>query len=455
MSADVASLQAPSEQGLLPYLSRRLPALYLAVSRAAAVALQFVLQLVVGNLAGPAGLGLLQLFHSWTCVLGEVLAQGLPAQTLRVTSVAWGSRNIAQCAFYLRQAVGRILKGCIILTAIVAVSLPLLHLLGSADTPWVPGLVILAVLVASPLFALLRLGSETLKAVDMPLQAITLESLLAPAVMLAVCLGCWAAGMPLLPAVLLVAGISGFIVVLLATARALKRRLASVPGASASGAAASRANRPSPYACGNASELRALWLNSLLSILFLQFPFLLLPWFAGTEEIGVFAVSYKLISVITTLLMLMTAVFGPAFARAAEHGDKGRLATLLVRTQCVSLAIFLPIAVAINLGAGQLGGIFNLGEGSLGPFLLALTAGQLINAATGLSGVLLNMAGAARRELWTLVLALAFAGGLAPFVGHLYGALGIAWLFSATLIVKNLASYFMAVGFLKHMEHTR
>ena len=53
------------------------PALVLIASRCVAVPLQMASQVAVGALAGPAGLGVLQLFTSWTCFVGEMLAQGL------------------------------------------------------------------------------------------------------------------------------------------------------------------------------------------------------------------------------------------------------------------------------------------------------------------------------------------------------------------------------------------
>jgi O-antigen/teichoic acid export membrane protein len=74
-------------------------------------------------------------------------------------------------------------------------------------------------------------------------------------------------------------------------------------------------------------------------------------------------------------------------------------------------------------------------------FLLILAAGHLVSALTGLSGMMLNMAGAARRELQSLLVAAALALIASPVVGSVFGAEGLAWLFSAALAAKSLISY--------------
>jgi O-antigen/teichoic acid export membrane protein len=192
-----------------------------------------------------------------------------------------------------------------------------------------------------------------------------------------------------------------------------------------------------------------LWANSILSIAFLHLPFLVLPWYADPAEIGIYAVAFKLVSIITTLLMLLAAVFGPAFAREAATGDAAAVRVLLRRTQWISTVIFLPFMSVLLLAAGPLATLFSLTDGVLLPYLAVLAVGHFVNAATGLSGVLLNMVGEARLELKTLVGSLLFALALAPLVGPLHGAMGLACLFSAALAAKNLASYGLASHFLK------
>jgi len=301
------------------------------------------------------------------------------------------------------------------------------------------GATLIAVVIAAPLFALLRLGAEALKSVDLPLPAVVLESLLAPGVVLLVCAGCWALDRPLDVPVLLLGGVAGYAVATVAVGFCLQARLAGHRPSS----------EPLPVA---GTQLGALWATSVFSIVFLHLPFMLLPLFASVSETGIFAVAYKLVNVITTLLLLFAAVFGPAFARAAAAGDVRGLMSLLWRTQYLSLAVFTPMVGILLLSADWLTELFSLPAGSMEPIMLALLAGQLVNAATGLPGVMLNMAGAAGRELATLLATLLLAGMAVPFVGAAFGAVGIAWLFSALLAFKNLVSYFAARHFLNELE---
>ncbi len=424
---------APSPQ----HMKRWLPAAAMAASRGAAVVLQFAMQVAVGALAGPAGLGLLQLFSSWTSIAGECLALGLPARSLRRVAVQW-QQGEDRGAATLRAAALQILCASVAVWLLCTAAIALLWWLGLTPAADV-GQVLLAVLLAAPLFALLRLGAEGLKACDSPLGAITLENLVAPGVIMVVCVVYWWRGEVLDGTALLLAGLAGIAVALFSVWRALQRRI------NLRCATQSREG-------GDRFELGALWANGVLTILFVQLPFVLLPWVATAEAIGEFAVAHKLVNVVTTLLILMAAVFGPAFARAAARGDARALRQLLYRTQQLSLLVFLPLAAGLLIFSEPLGALFSLPPASLSPLLLALVVGQLANAATGLPGVLLNMSGAAGRELRSLLLALATALVLSPWAGAALGALGIAWTFSAALIVKNLVSYMAARRYLSRLE---
>ncbi len=443
MQAETAVLLAPPTVQWRSRLRKLLPALILAGSRGGAVAAQMAAQIAVGALAGASGLGVLQLFTSWSCIAGEVLAMGLPARAMRTVAVDYDRGDAQAVRAHVKQAIVRILRTWLPLAAlsvaVVAVGYSALETGDAGDY----ALIAAAVLLAAPLFSLLRLGADALKGADAPLAAVTLENLGPPTLILVTCLACWLLGQPVLTPALLVAGIAGFAVTSLGLWAALRRRLAScTPQIS-----------PAPDAQHSEhNDLRYLWANSVLSIAYLHLPFLLLPWFADTAEIGIYAVAHKLINVITTLLILLAAVFGPAFARAAAAADKATLQRLLQRTQLISAAIYLPFAIVLLLACDPLARVFNLESGALRPFLLILAAGHLINAVTGLSGVMLNMAGAAAVELRTLVASALVAVIASLLVGPSYGALGLACVFSGTIALKNLASYGAARHYLKQQD---
>lgn len=369
---------------------------------------------------------------------GEGLARGLPAWAMRMVAVRSGEENLAGARVQLRWAVLRILRLAAVVGILVGAGLALLG--SRLETNYLP--VVFAALLGAPLFALLRLGAEALKGAGGALQAVTIENLVIPAVLLTVCVLFWLGGTEVGMPTILGAGLAGIALALLFMVRAFlvqARRAVQAGPAVAHGAHAT-------------TDINALWANSVLSVTFVQLPFLVLPVFATAEEIGVYAVAHKLVNVVTTLLILLAAVFGPAFARAAAAGDARALQALLRRTQLISCVIFLPFCAALLLAGDLLARLFNVPATTLELYLFILVAGQLVNAATGLSGVLLNMAGAARLETHALLAALVITAVAAPPVGAVHGAPGLALLLSAVIAVKNSFSYLAARLFLSRGE---
>jgi len=418
-----------------------LPLGRLAASRGAAIVAQFAAQLVVGVSAGAAGLGILQLFTSWTCIAGELLGLGWPSRSMRQVAVEYAEGRGDSVDSVLRTARRNILRVWLLL---VLAGLPALLLwLGQTEPEGGEyGRLLLAAVLAAPLFALMRLYADSLKAAGAALAAVTLESLTSPLALLLICGACWVAGQPV-AAVTLVAtfGVS-IALTALALHHSLRRQLADLapprdnPGSRA---------KPLPAPRG---DLFFLWGTGVLSIGFVHLPFLVMPLYVDTAEIGVFAVAHKLINVVTTLLLILAALYGPAFARSAARRDRGELRALLRKTQLISTAVFVPAAIALVALSPYLAGLFGEDFVDLQHFLCLLCAGHLVNAATGLSGVMLSMAGLASREAASLLLALIVALGLSLWVGPRYGATGLAVVFSGSIALKNILSWFLARQFL-------
>jgi O-antigen/teichoic acid export membrane protein len=81
--------------------------------------------------------------------------------------------------------------------------------------------------------------------------------------------------------------------------------------------------------------------------------------------------------------------------------------------------------------------------------MVILAAGHMVNAATGLSGLLMNMAGAASKEMYTLIIAMVAALAGSAWLGPEYGATGLAIVFSSSIALKNIASYLLAINLVK------
>lgn len=412
----------------------------MAASRLAAVAAQFAVQAAVGALGGAGALGILQLFQSWTSIGGEVAARGLPTRAMRDSAVDFANGNITGLRQRLRQCARAIAGSWIATVALIAAGLAGLYTLGidagdSTSLLYTFG----AAVIAAPLFALLRLTAETLKAMDAATPAILVESLVLPTVLLGGCALLWFNGQPMTTSALLAAGVAGYLAAPAAMAALIRRRAQQTKDA------------PNPVAARgpiDSKDGNVLWATSLLSVAFLHLPFMVLPFFATAADIGVYAVANKLMGIVTMLLLLLAAVFGPAFARSAAQGG-GNLKHLLQRSQLYSCIVYLPLAAALVIAHPLLAPLFNVSTQELQLMLLILGVGHLVNAATGLSGVMLNMAGAARLELAATAGATTIALVASPFVGATQGHVGLAVLFSVAIATKNLLSFGLATRYLQ------
>ena len=459
----------------------------LGLARIGGIAAQMGVQIAVGALAGASAIGALQLHMAWSSVVGEVLGRGEATRAMRDTAVIARHRAGALIRGNLRRAFGRIASFSAVLGAVAL--LLLAAGLGAAAGAAVgacpasspgpladfsPGcflstdntLLAVSVLAAAPLFAFTRVLAETLKALDKALLAVSVENAAVPLAVLGACaaLAWHGAGARAVLNALLVAAVLGAgaatLLLLCAVRREVQREvrrevLRDAPPPVPQGG--SRRARRAPLkhrALGEAGPLGPreqlhFWLTGLLNIAFLQLPFLVMPWLVSVDDVGEFAVAHKLVNVITTLLILLAAVYSPRFARAAAAARFDEARRLLRETQYLSLALFTPVWVILLILADPLAWLFSLSERDLLPFLLILGAGQLINAATGLCGVMLNMSGAPQLETRILSICTLLTLIAALGLGSARGALGIAAASAGGIALRNLASYAMA---LRHLE---
>ena len=448
----------------------------LGLARISGIAAQMGVQIAVGALAGAAGIGALQLHMAWSSVAGEVLGRGEATRAMRDTAVIAGHRAGAAIRGNLRRAFGQIASFSAVLggVALLLVAAGLGACAGAAvgaypaSAPgslagFAPGcflstdgaVLAVSVIAAAPLFAFTRVLAETLKALDKPLIAVSVENAAVPLAVLGACaaLAWLGAGARAVLDALLIAAVLGAgaatLLLLCAVRREVRREVPRDAPPQVPQHGSRRAER-APRPLGPREQLH-FWLTGLLNIAFLQLPFLVMPWLVSVDDVGEFAVAHKLVNVITTLLILLAAVYSPRFARAAAAARFDEARRLLRETQYLSLALFTPVWMILLILADPLAWLFSLGERDLLPFLLILGAGQLINAATGLCGVMLNMSGAPQLETRILSICTLLTLVAAVGLGSVRGALGIAAAGAGGIALRNLASYALA---LRHLDRS-
>jgi O-antigen/teichoic acid export membrane protein len=394
------------------------------------MAAQMAVQIAVGALAGPAGIGTLQLHMAWGSLLGEFVGAGEPTRALRDHSLHSNQGSA------IKRGLLRASKNILMYAAALAAFVLVLVFSGLADALGLQaGPLLASILISAPLFALTRLFAETLKALDKAMWAVTLENTVMPVMILGLCALIALGIIPVSQTAILSSAVAGLLLGLILMAISLGQQCIGA----ATSQTTSAANNVSPIRVRG--ESMHFWLNGLLNIAFLQLPFLIMPWLVSVEDIGRYAVAHKLLNVITTLLILLSAVYGPRFARAAAAANGQELGALLATTQRISLAIFVPAAVIMLALAEPLAKLFSLSPGGLLPLLLLLCGGQLLNAATGLSGVLLNMSGAAHLEYRLLIASCTATTVLAAPLGLSFGANGIAAAIAGGIALRNVSSY--------------
>ncbi|WOJ97790.1 oligosaccharide flippase family protein [Congregibacter brevis] len=401
----------------------------LAISRGTGMAAQMAVQIAVGALAGPAGIGTLQLHMAWGSLLGELVGAGEPTRALRDHSLN-GNSGSAVRAGLLKASKTILFYGALLGAFVILLVVSGLAAVLELRT----GPLLISIVISAPLFALTRLFAETLKALDKAMWAITVENTVMPVVILGLCALIALDIVPVSQGAILSSAVAGLLLGLTMMTISLRRRWETTNESQAT-------ETDGKAAISVRGESMHFWLNGLLNIAFLQLPFLIMPWLVSVEEVGRYAVAHKLLNVITTLLILLSAVYGPKFARAAAAMNPQELRALLATTQRISLAIFVPAAVIMLALSEPLAKIFSLSPGSLLPLLALLCGGQLINAATGLSGVLLNMSGAAHLEFRLLIASCTATVVLAIPLGLYAGASGIAAAIAAGIALRNISSY--------------
>jgi O-antigen/teichoic acid export membrane protein len=376
------------------------------------------------------------LYVTWLVVFADLASIGFPLYVLRSVAAlktrdaAAGARPFVRKTLLLALAVSALL---LLLAGLAAE--PLARWIAD-DASLAPAFVIAA--IGAWLFVGLRIMAESLKAAGATNRGLFAESMAIPVVILSLLpvlyLSGQADGESLLWLHALATGLAFLIALLLW--RRLSRRWPDTGEA------------PPAYS----AALWPLWGGTLLNVLYVNLPILLLPHFANVAELGQFGVAFRLMNIATVILVTLAAIFGPRFAAAHAQADSRQLRHHLKRSQQLSLLLFAPMLLAFTLLAGPLLGVFGEEFRAAAPLLWILAAGQLVNAATGLVGYLLNMMHRERSEFAILLGSGGFMLLGMIVAGHYAGVVGLTLAYSAGLMLKNLLSLGFSLHYLRQME---
>jgi O-antigen/teichoic acid export membrane protein len=173
-----------------------------------------------------------------------------------------------------------------------------------------------------------------------------------------------------------------------------------------------------------------------------QTDIIMLGWFTGSEEVGIYRVAVQGATLVAFSLQVATAVVAPQFSRHYAQGDMAKLQHLVTRSAQVILLAALPMALTFILAGGVIvTAIFGAAYSAAYIPLAILAVGQLLNASFGAVGALLQMTGhqdVTARILWqSALLNIILNVTLIPLLGMLGAALST----SACLFVWHFLLY--------------
>lgn len=180
------------------------------------------------------------------------------------------------------------------------------------------------------------------------------------------------------------------------------------------------------------------WVSSLSSTGLIWVDTLLLGAFAN-PDIGVYNVATRLVTVAVFVLAPINAAFGPHLAYLHHQRRLDDVRRIYAAATGWVVRLSLPAFVALLVFPDELLRIFGGGFAAGAAVTVILALGQLINAATGPCGTLLNMSGRVAVNMYDNLAALVLNIGLNLWLIPAYGIVGAAVAWAVSLAVVNLA----------------
>lgn len=171
---------------------------------------------------------------------------------------------------------------------------------------------------------------------------------------------------------------------------------------------------------------RRLMVVDVIQAALITIPVLILGAFASPDSVSVFSLCNRLAMLVTIVVLSLGAMSAPHFARHHRLQDWAALRAAAVDNRRITIALCLPLILALALGAPALLGLLSVPVGQGVPVLLILLAGQLAYCLFPSRDLLLAMAGEERVLRLISVLQLIFCLALSIALTPAFGAVGAA-----------------------------
>lgn len=181
-----------------------------------------------------------------------------------------------------------------------------------------------------------------------------------------------------------------------------------------------------------------LWVSGLLNRFRGRIETFVLGAFAVAADVGIFAVAARVNFLSHMLYRAVVVSVKPVLAQAFAEEDRARLARTYSATTRWTLTMAIPLFLASVLYATQILGVFGTEFTSGAHAFMLLAAGELVLAATGTCGSMIDMAGYTRVKVFNSVLWVVSSIGLSFLLIPPFGLVGAALGSMGALTLINL-----------------
>ncbi len=192
--------------------------------------------------------------------------------------------------------------------------------------------------------------------------------------------------------------------------------------------------------------------TSLLTTAAPSLPQVMLPLVMSLADVGRVGAAIRITSVPGVLVVGLSSVFAPRFARLAITEDRTGLHQALRESQRWVMGLYIPFAIAFIVLPEHLVPILGPDFAQTALALRILGIGQLVNALTGLAPMLLAMCNTEDFVVAATGVSVIFMGGASLALGARWGVVGAALGYAATVACRNVIIYMKAVGVIRSGE---
>lgn len=159
------------------------------------------------------------------------------------------------------------------------------------------------------------------------------------------------------------------------------------------------------------------------------------------KDLSIMAVSLKLTTLLSFIIIAVNRVLAPQIASTYKGGDLIALQKLVTKSSRLMWTLCFPAVFIIIVFSQELLGLIDKSYPEQYLVLIVLAIGQLVNVLTGNIGLLLSMTGHEKAQRNILLVSLIVSLIIGVILIPNYGPLGAAMMASTTTVLVNVASY--------------